>query len=53
MKIKWLMGDVTAVGSIDITERAILGVILTGHFFCQLRPVGSPSGALISLLRGI
>ena len=29
MKIKWLAADITAVGSPDIAERAILRVILT------------------------
>ena len=32
MKIKWLVTDVIAVGFLDIAERAILGVMLTGRF---------------------
>ena len=32
MKIEWLVADVTAVGSPDRVERAILGVILDGLF---------------------
>ena len=31
MKIEWLVADVTAVGSIDTAERAILGVFMTGR----------------------
>ena len=33
MKTEWLVTDVTAVGSPDRAERAILGVILAGRFF--------------------
>ena len=36
MKIESLVSDVTAVGSPDRAERAILGVILAERFFCQL-----------------
>ena len=32
MKIEWLVTNVTVVGSPDIAERAILEVILAGHF---------------------
>ena len=32
MKIEWLAAKVIAVGSPDITERAIFGVILAGCF---------------------
>ena len=35
MKIEWLFADVTAVGSIDRAERAILGVFMTGPVFGQ------------------
>ena len=38
MKIECWVADVTAVGSPDISERAILGVILAWHFFGQFRP---------------
>ena len=37
MKIEWLVADVTAVGSPDRAERAILGVILAGRVFGQSR----------------
>ena len=36
MKIEWLVADATAVGSPDIVERAILGLILTRRFFANL-----------------
>ena len=36
-KIEWLVADATAVGSLDRTEHAILGVILAGHVFGQSR----------------
>ena len=35
MEIKWLVTDVTAVGSPDIVDRAILAVISAGHCFDQ------------------
>ena len=35
MKTEWLLADVTAVGSIDRAERAILGVFMTGPVFGQ------------------
>ena len=38
MKIKWLVTDVTAVGSHDRAERAILGMILAGCFLANLGP---------------
>ena len=38
MKINWLVADITAVGSPDRAERAILGVILTRGYFGQFRP---------------
>ena len=37
MKIEWLVADVTAVGSLDRAERAILGVIVAGRVFGQFR----------------
>ena len=37
MKIEWLVAGVTAVGSLDRTERAIWGVIVTGCIFGQFR----------------
>ena len=37
MKIEWLIANVTAVGSPDIAEGAILGVILSGRCFGQFR----------------
>ena len=36
MKIEWLVADVTAAGSLDRAERAILGVIVAGFVFGQL-----------------
>ena len=35
MKVDWLFADVTAVGSPDRAEHAILRVILAGRFFYQ------------------
>ena len=35
MKIEWLATGVTAVGSPDRAERAILGVVLTGPFLAN------------------
>ena len=37
MKIKWLVADVTAVGSPDRAEDAILELILAGRCFGQFR----------------
>ena len=37
MKIEWLVADVTAVGSLDRAERAILEVVLAGRVFDQTR----------------
>ena len=37
MKNEWLVADVTAIGSLDRAERAILGEIFTGRVFFQLR----------------
>ena len=37
MKIEWLVADVTAVGSLAIAERAILGVIVAGRVLGQSR----------------
>ena len=37
VKIEWLVADVTAVGSLDRAERAILGVIVAGRVFGQPR----------------
>ena len=61
MKIKWIVADVTPVGSSDRAEHAILGVILgvflpiqatfvVGEPLCD---VGISSWALITLLRVI
>ena len=36
-KIEWLVADVTAVGSLDRAECAILGVIVAGRVFGQFR----------------
>ena len=36
MKIEWVVAHVTAVGSPDRAKRAILGVILAGHFLPDL-----------------
>ena len=33
MKVEWLVADVTAIGSLDKAERAILGVIVAGRVF--------------------
>ena len=38
MKMEWLVADVTAVGSLDRAERAILGPIVAGRVFVQSRP---------------
>ena len=38
MKLKWLVADITAVGSPYIAERAISAVILVGRCFGQFRP---------------
>ena len=38
MKIEWLVVNVTAVRSPDREEHAILGGILAGRCFDQLRP---------------
>ena len=37
MKLELFVNDVTAVGSSDRAERAILEVILAGHVFGQFR----------------
>ena len=37
MKIVWLVADVTAVGSLDRVDHAILGVIVAGRVFDQFR----------------
>ena len=37
VKIEWLVANVTAVGSLDRAERAILGVIVAGRVFGQFR----------------
>ena len=37
MKIEWSVADVTAVGSLDRAERAVLGVIVAGPVFVQFR----------------
>ena len=46
MKIKWLIADVTAVGSPDIAERAILGQILAGALFWPIQAVFVVGGPL-------
>ena len=38
MKIDWLVTDVTAIGSPDRADYAILGVSLAGRCFGQFRP---------------
>ena len=37
MKIEWLVANVTAVGSLDRAEHAVLGVIVAGGVFGQFR----------------
>ena len=37
VKIEWLVADVTAVGSLDRAERAILGAIVAERVFGQSR----------------
>ena len=37
MKIEWLVADVTAVGSLDRAERAILGDVVAGRVFDKSR----------------
>ena len=37
MKIEWLVADVTAIGSLDRAERAILGLIVARRVFGQSR----------------
>ena len=39
MKMKWFVANVTAVRSPDRSERAILKVILAGHFFLPIQAV--------------
>ena len=61
MKIKWLIADVTAAGSPDRAEYAILGVISAGQLFWPIQAifvvgeplcrVGTPSWAVICLVR--
>ena len=46
MKIEWLVTDVTAVGSPDRAERAILGVILAGHFLAGSGQICGRGGIL-------
>ena len=58
MKIEWLFANVTAVGSPDREERAILGVILAWQFFGRFRTyfvtaVGSPDRAEPAILEAI
>ena len=45
MKIKWLVTDITAVGSPDRVKRAILGVILAGRFFRAIQAIFCGRGA--------
>ena len=37
MKVEWFVADVTAVGSLDRDELAILGLIVAGRVFGQFR----------------
>ena len=37
VKIEWLVADVTAVGSLDTSEHAIMGLIVDGRVFVQFR----------------
>ena len=37
MEIEWLLTDLTAFGSLDTAEHAILGMILARRFFGQFR----------------
>ena len=37
MKIKWLVTDALAIGSLDRAERAIVGVIVAERVFGQFR----------------
>ena len=63
MKIEWLVADVTAVGSIEKAERAILGVFYDWASFWPIKVifvvgdplcgVGTHFRALITLLRVI
>ena len=39
MKTEWLVADVTAVGSIDRAERAILGVFVAGRVFWPIQVI--------------
>ena len=39
MKTECLVADVTAVGSIDRVERAILGVFMTGRVFWPIQVI--------------
>ena len=36
MKTEWLVADVTAVGSLDRAEHAILGAIVAGRVFAHI-----------------
>ena len=63
MKIEWLVADVTAVGSLDRAERAILRRIVASRDFLPIQVlfvvgeplcgVGTPTTALKTLLRAI
>ena len=46
MKIKWLVADVTPVGSPDRAERAILGVDVGWAFFSPIQVVFAFGGPL-------
>ena len=46
MKIKWLVANVTAVGSPDRAERAILGLILAERFLANSGRVCGGGGTL-------
>ena len=39
MKTEWLVANVTAVGSIDRAERAILGVFMTDRVFWPIQVI--------------
>ena len=39
MKTKWLIADVTRVGSIDRAERAFFGVVVSGCVFSPIQVI--------------
>ena len=44
MKIKWFVNNVTAVGSPDRAEHAIMGMILAVRFFLPIQAVFAVGG---------